>query len=476
MTCTSARYFILATVLFAGATLLAQDAILKVHAGPRSAVVFVDGQAYKQHDGTLEVPAGRHKIGIYHYGFKPWGPKEITFEAGKTLEITAKLELLPGEVNGPWGNLEVRGVKGDDLVFLNGRSPEFCIGYVDEMRGNRVVLPPGDQQVYIVRPEGNQVVNTWHVNIIANRKATFHADRNQTTYDRWPEGEKLSALPRYQAETGMMALGRVGVRLDPGNIVAMGPGGLTEAALHIKDRCLTYNAEPAPVKVRWYAINGYQVLVKQNGVAIGGGWVSGDQFFPLNTAALSPSPLYYFETFGPGGVSMTPVVIDLGKAVDPRLELTPATIVYHKVGDKVVESGSAVLHWSTNNADSVSVDQVDPQDPDRVLASVSTSPSGDQAVTFSPGSSEYGPITQTLAYKIIAHVEGCPDVVRTTHVAVAGSIDPPETTVVAENLPPVLPQTGSPLPLIGLAGLASFFTGLVMVRMRNRKRMVSPQR
>jgi hypothetical protein len=455
------RYLIIAAFFFTGTALLAeQDAILKVNAEPRNAIVFVDGQAYKQHAGTLEIAPGEHKIGIYRYGFKP-STETVTLKAGENPPINVKLELVPGEVDGPWGNLEIEGVRGDYLVFLNGRSPEFCIGYVDEIKGSRVVLPPGEQHVYIVKPEGNQDVNTWYVNIIANRKATFHADRNQTTYEKWPDGEPMHSLPRYQAQGGIMALGPVGVRLDPGNIVAMGPVRVTPAAFHIRAR----NCDGEAFGVAWQAINGYQVLVKQNGVAIGGGGPFGTQLFDLKQGGTGA---YYFETFGPGGVSMTPVTIDANNAaVETELWATPTEVPYHRVGEKVLDPGNAVLHWSAKNADSVQVDEVDPDN--KVVAALSTSTKGEQQIAFSPSRKDYGPVAQTLRYRITASIDGHPCASKTTLVQVAGSIDPPETPVVAENLPPVLPQTASPLPLIGVLGISSLAIGLFLGGLRKRK-------
>src|SRR5512136_1301234 len=119
----SKPYFVLAVVLLATTVLLGQDAKLKVQVDPRNAFVFVDGEAYKQHDGALEITPGEHSIGIYSYGFTPF-IKKVTLHAGENPVITAKLEPLEGQVEGPWGNLQIRGINGDYLVFLNGRAPD----------------------------------------------------------------------------------------------------------------------------------------------------------------------------------------------------------------------------------------------------------------------------------------------------------------------------------------------------------------
>lgn len=438
----SKRYFLAAAVFLVSTALVAQDAILKVHADPRSAFVFVDGQSYKQHDSTLEIAPGEHVIGVYSYGFIPL-MKKVTLKAGENSEITAKLEPQPGEVSGPWGNLEVVGVRGDYLVFLNGRSPDFYIGRVDEVKGNRVLLPPGQQHVYIVKAEGNQDVNSWYVDIIANRKATFHADRNQTTYDKWSGGEQLHSLPRYQAQ---------------GDVIAAGPVGVKLVGYRMSANC------NQPFLLDWQAINGYETLLKSNGVAIGKGGVTGQQTLNLNESAT-----YFIETFGPGGVSMTPVTVEVNKKVQTSLTATPTNVRYHRVGDKLLEPGTATLAWSAANANAVWLQPIDPVTHEPLGAPRKLQgASGEQEITFTPGKSDYGPVEKTLAYKITA-TNDCGGADTTTSlVQVAGSIDPPETPVVAENLPPILPQTASPLPLIGVLGLGSLALGLILYGWRHR--------
>lgn len=457
MTTKLGRYVILAVVFLTTTALLAeQEAILKVNAEPKSAIVFVDGKAYKQHNGILEINPGEHKIGVYRYGFQPFN-ESVTLKAGENPAIDAKLESLGGKVDGPWGNLEIQGVKGDYLVFLNGRTPDFCIGFVDEVKGNHLLLPPGQQHVYIVRPDGNQDVNTWYVNIVANQKAIFHADRNQITYEKLPGGEPMHSLPRYQADNGILAVGPVGLKLFPGNIVTVGPVMLTPTAFHIQAKCGV---------VQWQVINGYQVLVKQNGQAVGSGGATGQQAFDPKQAGA-----YFFETFGPGGVSMTPVTIDVkSEVVKTDLQATPATVLYHKVGDKVLEPGTATLKWSAENAKAIQLEPIDPVTkqplgPPRMLAGSG----GEETIKFSPSTNDVGPVNQTLAYRITATNDCNGSDSSTTLVQVAGSIDPPEPPIVAENLPPVLPQTGSELPLIGLVGMICLVLSFALGWWRNRR-------
>jgi LPXTG-motif cell wall-anchored protein len=297
------------------------------------------------------------------------------------------------------------------------------------MRGNRVVLPPGQQHVYVVNPEGNQDVNTWYVDIIANRKAIFHSDRNQTTYEKWAYGENLHTLPLYQPDTQIIALGPVGVNLVA--FPAQAPCG-------------------QPVRLAWNAINGYETLLKLNGVAVAKSGTNGEQM--LN---LKQTTTYFLETFGPGGVTMTPLTIQVDRAVKTSLTATPAVVRYHKVGDNILDPGSTTLDWSASNATSVRLDPIGPV----------TGTSGEESVTLSPKTDGYGHVEETRVFKITATNDCGGSDTTTATVEVAGSIDPPVPPA-AEPLPPVLPQTGSPLPLIGLLGLGSLTCSLLLRKRR----------
>ncbi|HMF90951.1 MAG TPA: PEGA domain-containing protein [Candidatus Angelobacter sp.] len=422
----SKPYVVLALVLLAAISVLGQDAKLKVQADPQNAVVFVDGEPYKQHDGALEITPGPHSIGVYSYGFTPF-IKKVTLNAGENPVITAKLEPVEGQVEGPWGNLQIKGINGDYLVFLNGRAPDFFVGRVSEARGNRLAVPPGTQHVIIVKPEGNQEMFAGYVKIMPNKRAILHADRNETWYEAWVDGGQLHAMPRYTANT-----------------LAIAPVRAKLASLPVAANC------GQPVHLVWTAADGYSTMIKQDGVAIGNGVGVGEQIVnPKQTTT------YYLETFGPGGVSMIPYTVEVNKAVKASLTVTPAVLRYHKVGDKVLESGSATLNWAASNAETV---QVDP---------IGTVPvSGEQTISFTPTKTDVGAVNETRVYRITASNSCGGSDTTTAMVEIAGSIDPAEPVVVAsaEPLPPVLPQTGSPLPLIGLLGLVSLGSGLVLRR------------
>jgi hypothetical protein len=427
------RYFVLAAISLATtATLLGQDAKLKVQADPRNAFVFVDGEAYKQHDGALEVAPGDHTVGVYSYGFAP-AIQKVTLHAGDNPAITAKLEPLTGQLDGTWGNLQIKGINGDYLVFLNGRTPDFYVGRVSEVNGNRLALPPGTQHVIIVKPDGNQEVNAWYVKIMANRRAIYHADRQETWYEPWSEAAQMHAMPRYQAAGG----GTLAIAPVHSQFASM-PAGATNCG--------------QPVHLVWTSTDAYSTMLKHDGVAIatGGGTGTYDLVDPKSGS------IYYLESFGPGGVIMTPYTVQVNQAVKASLTATPGVLHYRKVGDKVVESATMTLNWSAANAETV---QLDP------IGHV-TGTSGQETVAFTPTKTDIGPFTESRVYRITASNSCGGSDTTTAVVEIAGSIDPAEPVVVAsaEPLPPLLPQTSSQLPLIGLLGLVAIGASFILRR------------
>ncbi len=417
------RHVVTAAFLLATTVLLAQEAKLKVQVTPPDASIFVDGQPYKH--STLELTPGEHTIGVFNYGFAPKLQK-VTLNAGENPELAVKLEPLPGQVEGPWGNLQIKGVNGGYLVFLNGTTPDYFVGRVDEMRGNKVVLPPGLQHVIIVNPDGDRKVYSGYVKIVANQRATLHVDKSDTYYEKWADGAQLHALPRVSATT---------TAVEPVN------GQIT--AYPSQANC------GQPVRLVWTS-NGYNTLLKYEGVAVGKGGASGEQVVdPKQTTT------YLLEAFGPGGVSVTPVTVHVNNAVKTSLSASPAIVRYHKVGDKIVDPGTATLNWSADNAQSVMLDPIGPM----------TGSSGQQEVTLAPGRSEYGQVEETRAYKITATNNCGGSDTTTALVQVAGSIDP---EMPVEQLPPALPQTASPLPLILLVGFGSLACSLVLRMARRR--------
>lgn len=332
--------------------------------------------------------------------------------------------LLVAQNDGPRGVLRIKGISGHDSVFLNGTSQDYFVGSVDQAKQG-LLLPPGQQHVIIVNPDGNRQVYSGYVNIVAGQQATLRVDKSSVSYGKWAKGDaQLSALPSVPPAT-------VTIQPVSGQITAY-PG---------QANC------GQQVRLVWNS-NGYNTLLKYNGKAIAQGGQSGEHVVdPKQTTT------YQLETFGPGGVAIVPVTVYVNNAVKTSLSAVPAVVRYHRVGDQVIDPGTATLNWSATNAQKVVLDPIGPV----------SGASGQQVIDFTPGTADVGPVSQTLAYKITASNE-CGGADSTTAlVQVAGSIDPP---IPPEVLPPVLPQTGSPLPLIGLVGLSSLAASFLLRRIR----------
>src|SRR5579862_7402661 len=81
---------------------------LKVHVSPKQAYVFVDGKAIRDGSQTIELPAGSHSVGVDNYGYIPQ-TKNVDITAGKTTDMEVVLQVSGDKVNGPFGDIELKG-------------------------------------------------------------------------------------------------------------------------------------------------------------------------------------------------------------------------------------------------------------------------------------------------------------------------------------------------------------------------------
>src|SRR5579863_493287 len=83
--------FLMIVTLTATVPAFAQDGKLKVKVSPKQAYVFVDGNAIKQGSQTIKLPAGKHSIGVYNYGYTPQ-TQDVDITAGKTTDLNVTLQ------------------------------------------------------------------------------------------------------------------------------------------------------------------------------------------------------------------------------------------------------------------------------------------------------------------------------------------------------------------------------------------------
>jgi hypothetical protein len=403
--------------------------IVYVRVSPEEAYIFVDGKPINHRSSHVELTPGEHVITVYNYGFQPQTQK-VTVVAGKNPEIVARLKPAGERVSGPWGRIQIEGAPGDAAVFLNGTTPEFFVGHVDEMNHNiitkqQLIVPPGTHQLAIARPDSNRTIWAGPVEVKENERVIVYIrseGKPDMVYKGWSGGKKIKSLKRFEAGTASATI-----------VVAPVSGKL--AADRNSVAC------NQPVKLSWKSDGATLTTVTANNEKVGESATGEVTVQPKQTTK------YEFRAAGPGGVITSDATVNVDTAV--KTSLTPSTneLRFVKVGDKVQEQGAGTLNWTASNADSVRIDPIGPVN----------GASGSQEVKASPQTTAIGPVNETQDYRITAtNVCGGSDT-STASLRVTGSIE--GEPVAQVEPPPRLPATASPLPLLGLLGIISLGLG-----------------
>jgi PEGA domain len=409
---------------------------VKVSVNPEEAYIWVDGKPMSHRSSSLTLPVGEHKIAVYNYGYMPQ-VHNVTVASGQTKDVEAKLKPVDAKVSGPWGRIQVEGVPGNALVFLNGTTPEFFVGHADEMNNHiigdqQLIVPAGTQQVHVLANKTEQQIWAGPVVVKENQRVIIYTKNKpgkELVYKNWPEGKKMNALRRFEAGTATAR-------------IAVAP---VKAKLAVDQQNIKCDE---PVKVSWSSADAANTTIKANDQPVAYSQTGEMEAKPKQTTK------YEFRAAGPGGIVTSDATVNVDNTVKTSLAPTAPEIRYVKVGDKVEEQGSTELKWTATNADSVTIDPV----------GAVSGRDGSQTVTASPQQSAPGPIDETITYKITAtNVCGGSDT-TTASVHVTGSIGPEQVAAAAP--PPELPATASPLPLLLLLGLASVGAGSVLTRKR----------
>ncbi|HEY2169250.1 MAG TPA: PEGA domain-containing protein [Candidatus Angelobacter sp.] len=411
---------------------------IRVNVSPEEAYIWVDDKATSHRSSTLKLPTGPHKIMVYNYGYKP-ERHDINVVAGERSEITANLKPAGEPVSGPWGRIQIERIRGDALVFLNGTTPEFFVGHVDEMNNHifgdqALIVPAGKQQVHVLENKTEKEIWAGTVEVKENQRliiyATYPPDQ-QLIYKNWPEGAKLSHLRRFEAGTATAT-------------IAVAPVKSKLAVDHTDVQC------NEPVKVSWDSTDAAHTIIKANETPLAYAVAGAVEQRPLQTTK------YEFHAAGPGGIVNSEATVNVDNTVKASLSPTTSEQRYVKVGDKVQEQGTTELKWTATNADSVKIDPL----------GVVTGAGGSPTIQISPEKDSPGPVDETHTYKITATniCGGSATSVATVHLT--GSIEPEPQVVAAAEPTTELPNTASPLPLLGLTGLLFLGTGSLLKRKR----------
>jgi outer membrane protein OmpA-like peptidoglycan-associated protein len=347
--------------------------------------------------GILWADPGEHTLAVYNYGYKPYTTK-FTAESGKTSSLSVALEAVPGTVSGPWGRIQLKG-PGEAAVLLNGTTPDFFVGHVDEFNNDfiwkqELLVPPGNHQLTVLGCCGGEIYSG-PISVSENQRVILDLNKSgeKRTTD-WPRGECCfgqSSIPRFKAgiASATVAVAKPTAQLSAGS-AQVECGGSTQ---------LKWSTSEAP-------------RVEISGV--GEVAASGEQAVqPKQTTA------YKLTAAGPGGVASSEATVNVSSNIQGSLSVTPAEIRYHKVGDKVDQQGSASISWSASGADTASLDPFG-----------SVSPTGNRTVQPTPSKTDVGPIDETITYALHSSNACGGSDTQTAALHIVGSIDVPQEATV----------------------------------------------
>jgi hypothetical protein len=386
---------VLGAVALLGAAAFAQESKLgrlKVTVSPKQAYTFVDGKAIGPGNRTVKLAVGSHHLVVANYGYK-FFEQDVSIDSDKTIPLNVNLVSAGSEVGGPRGRIQIEvGTlrAGDAAVLLNGKKPEYFVGHVDEFNHDillhqELVVPPGTHEVTVTR-YGKEL---WSgsVTVAANQRVIVDISNGKQKTKDWPRGSsQLSgAIPRFKAGTASAT-------------IVVAPAGGSVSANPPRINC------SQPTQLSW--TSGETIDADMSGMS------------PVPTTGertISPrqTTSYQLTATGPGGVAKPSTTVEVNPVVESSLSASPTEVRYRRIGDKVIEQGSATLNWSSSNSDAASLTP---------LGSVEGS--GSKSISLAPSQTADGPVDEELKYTLTAtNVCGGSDT-KTVAVRLKGSIEP----------------------------------------------------
>ena len=376
-----------------------QDGKLKVHVQPKQAYVFVEGQAIREGNQTIHLPAGTYKVSIHNYGYEPKTEK-VQITAGQTSHLNVALQPSGGLVSGPFAEIEF---KGDPraAVLLDGRTPAYFVGHVDEFDWDwiwhqRLLVRPGTYHVTVTRK--GAALWSGPVTAKAGQHVIVYLNQNGKTKTKtWNAGLTMGPQPRFKV-------------------------GLASATIPIAPVSATFGAAQRNLScgqstsLSWNSANAVDTSLTGIGEVAG----KGDR-----SVEPKHNMTYVLTAKGPGGVVTRKVMISVDTQPTATLALSQPEIRYRKVGDKVVEQGSATLNWSATNATSASLEPFG-----------SGALSGRRTIEADPNQTHTGPVNQTITYTFTTSNACGGTVTKTATLHIVGSIDPPPSITLASMFYP----------------------------------------
>jgi OmpA family/PEGA domain len=380
-----------AFLLCATVASLAQQAKVRVEVQPPEAYVFVDNQAVGEGSRTITLTPGEHHFAIYNYGYGAQ-MHTLTLKEGSNESLRVRLEKTGEDVSGPWGRIQIEGAPRA-AVLLNGKTPEYLVGHGDEFNHNfiwkqQLIVPPGTHQLTLM--EKDKEVWSGPVTVGANQRVIVYVGQGGKQVTKaWNSGASIKSLPRFKA-------------------------GVASTTVAVAPVTSSMSVGPAQVncgestRLAWNSKEALHTSIVSDAETLSDLPASGERSVqPTRTTT------YNFQAAGPGGVVKSSATVDVNNAIQSSLAVTPGELRYRKIGDKVVEQGTANLQWSATNASSVSIEPVGAVDP-----------SGQKTVQPAPKQTTEGAVDELQTYTLTAKNNCGGTETRTASVRVTGAIEP----------------------------------------------------
>jgi hypothetical protein len=396
-------------MMFCATAGFAQDGKLKIKVIPKHAYVFVDGKAIRDGSETISLSTGKHVVVVLNYGYKI-STQDVNIDSGKTTDLNVTLEANGGAVNGPYGQIELKGGDSHAAVLLNGKTPSYFVGHVgatnhDWWWHRNLLVPPGTYHVDVTK-NGSDVW-TGDVTVAANQKVSIDLTKSgaQTAKDK-KNLAKLTSEPRYK-------------------------GGWISDTIAVAGVTGNFSLAPTSINCSQSSTLTWQTAETVDATISGIGTVptSGSQ-----SVTPHATTTYDFNAAGPGGMVKGSGTVNVNTKVDASLSANPAELHYRKIGDKVITQESSTLSWSTSNADSINLDPVGKVDP-----------SGSQTVKGEPKKTDIGPVDESTTYTLAATNVCGGSATQTAAIHITGSIEPiPEVVLQSVFYPTDYPDEKHP--------------------------------
>jgi hypothetical protein len=381
---------------------------LRITVSPKQAYVFVDGKAIRDGSQTIKLFAGEHEVDVANYGYLSKTQQE-KIAAGQTTDLSVVLQKSGEKVSGPFGDIEFKG-HPRAAVLLNGTTPAYFVGHVDEFDNNWIwhqwlLVHPGTYHVTVTR-EGRTI---WAgpVAVKAGQRVVVYLNHDgKMKTKNFSRGLTLGPQPRF----------------DAGVASAMIPVAPVMAQLSASQNTATCGGSTT---LNWESENAVAASITDLGTVAD----SGDHTVrPMHTTK------YELVAKGPGGIVTRSATVDVNTQPTAMLTLSTPEITYKKIGDKVVEQGSATLTWSTSNGNRVTI---------QPLGTVSAD--GSRTIEAMPGENSTGPVNRDVTYALHAGNACGGTVTRTATLHIVGSIQPaPPVTLASLFYPTNYPDPSHP--------------------------------